>query len=106
MSLNPYPQDKPVRDAASLSGQVALITGGGGGLGRAFARTLARAGAKVAVIGRTQAALEETVALIESEGGSALAFIADVTDPLRVADVVATVDRQLGPWTFWSITRR
>ena len=53
----------------NLTGQVALVTGGGRGLGRAFALALAGAGAQVAVTARTAAQLAETVQLIERAGG-------------------------------------
>jgi NAD(P)-dependent dehydrogenase (short-subunit alcohol dehydrogenase family) len=52
-----------------LSGQVALVTGGGGGLGRAFALALGSAGARVAVTARTAALLRETAEMVERGGG-------------------------------------
>jgi NAD(P)-dependent dehydrogenase (short-subunit alcohol dehydrogenase family) len=58
--------------------RVAVVTGGGQGLGREVARQLANAGFAVAVIGRTQSKLDETVGLI---GTDALAVAADLTDP-------------------------
>ena len=73
-----------------LDDKVALVTGAGSGLGRAFALSLARAGAAVAVGGRRRAPLEEVVAEIEAAGGRALALELDVRDP---AAIVAAVDR-------------
>ena len=86
-------------EAASieLTGQVAIVTGGGRGIGRAIAQALARAGAAVAVVARTQEQLDETVGLIVSEGGRAIAIPADVTDQEAVEQMVATVRQELGP---------
>jgi NAD(P)-dependent dehydrogenase (short-subunit alcohol dehydrogenase family) len=80
-----------------LSGQVALVTGGGRGLGRAFALALAGAGAQVAVTARTTAQVAETVQQIERAGGCALAIPGDVSMPDAVAHVVTTTEQQLGP---------
>ena len=54
-----------------LSGKVALVTGGGAGLGRAFAQALADAGASVAVTARSEDQIAETAKLIEDNGGRA-----------------------------------
>jgi NAD(P)-dependent dehydrogenase (short-subunit alcohol dehydrogenase family) len=80
-----------------LTGQVAIVTGGGRGIGRAMALALARAGAAVAVVARTADQLAETVALVEEVGGRAIACPADVTDRAAIEGVVAKVERQLGP---------
>ena len=66
--------------AASLHGSVALITGGGSGIGAAIARDLAEAGAGVIVVGRRPEPLDEQVRAIEATGGRALSRIADVRD--------------------------
>jgi NAD(P)-dependent dehydrogenase (short-subunit alcohol dehydrogenase family) len=79
---------------ARFTSRTALVTGAGSGLGRAVAVALAAEGANVVVAGRTAATLDETVALIEKEGGTAVAFTADVSRPADVRDLVArTVDR-------------
>jgi NAD(P)-dependent dehydrogenase (short-subunit alcohol dehydrogenase family) len=67
-----------LQDLFSLDGQVSIVTGGTGVLGGAMARGLARAGAKVGVLGRRREQAEAAVALIEAEGGCALALPADV----------------------------
>ncbi|MFI0810282.1 SDR family NAD(P)-dependent oxidoreductase [Streptomyces echinatus] len=77
-----------------FSGRTALVTGAGSGIGRGIALAFAREGAHVVVAGRRREPLDETVALIEGEGGKALAVTADVSraEDLR-ALVTAAVDR-------------
>lgn len=75
----------------NLNGQVAIVTGGGRGIGRAIAQALARTGAAVAVVARTANQLAETVALIEEAGGRAVAFPADVSDQRAIERTVAQV---------------
>ena len=70
--------------SGSLDGRIALITGGGSGIGRATAELLARMGAKVVVTGRREDALAETVARIESAGGNASAYPCDIREPEAV----------------------
>jgi NAD(P)-dependent dehydrogenase (short-subunit alcohol dehydrogenase family) len=65
----------------NLQHTVALVTGGGSGIGRAAALLLAEAGARVAVLGRTRDELADTVRQITDQGGTAIALVADVTDP-------------------------
>jgi NAD(P)-dependent dehydrogenase (short-subunit alcohol dehydrogenase family) len=83
--------------AVDLTGQVALVTGGGDGLGRAFALALAKAGVVVAVTGRRAEPLAETVAMIERSGGRALAVPTDVTTAAAVTRVVRTVEANFAP---------
>jgi NAD(P)-dependent dehydrogenase (short-subunit alcohol dehydrogenase family) len=71
-----------------FDGKVAIVTGGGApdsgiGNGRAAAILLARAGTKVLVVDVERGPAEETVAMIEKEGGTAAPFVADVTDEGR-----------------------
>jgi acyl-CoA synthetase (AMP-forming)/AMP-acid ligase II/NAD(P)-dependent dehydrogenase (short-subunit alcohol dehydrogenase family) len=80
-----------------LTGTVVLISGGGRGLGRLLARTLASAGASVALIARSGGELAETVAEIELAGGTAAAATADVTDQAATAAAVAELRERLGP---------
>jgi NAD(P)-dependent dehydrogenase (short-subunit alcohol dehydrogenase family) len=80
-----------------LRDQVAVVTGGGRGLGRAFAQTLASAGCSVAVVARSAVEIAETVMLIEQSGGLSRAFSADVTDAGAVHGTFAAIERSLGP---------
>src|SRR5215831_16535871 len=75
-----------------LDGKVALVTGGGRGIGRRIAAELADAGAKVAVTARTREQVEQTAA----ETG-ALALTGDVSREEDVARLVAETERELGP---------
>ena len=79
-----------------LDGQVALITGGGRGLGRAFAQALAAAGAAVVVTARSSDQVQETAELILETGGQALAIPGDVTDAPTVAQVVQATTQHFG----------
>ena len=69
-----------LRGLFGLDGRVALVTGGSSGIGQAMARALAGAGARVVILARGQAALKETVAGIEADGGVAAWVSADLSD--------------------------
>lgn len=80
-----------------LSGQVALVTGGGRGLGAVLAEGLANNGATVAVAGRSLTHLEAVASRLRSVHPSALAVQADVADADSVSHMVARVHDELGP---------
>lgn len=79
-----------------LQDQVAIVTGGGAGIGQGIAKTLAGAGAKVAIWDLDTAASKETVHKIETLGGRAVAFQADVTKAESIADAVNQTVSELG----------
>jgi NAD(P)-dependent dehydrogenase (short-subunit alcohol dehydrogenase family) len=79
-----------------LEGKVALITGGGSGIGEAAAVLFAREGARVAILGRTREKLEETVQRIEKDGGEAMAVEGDVSKYADMERVVGEVAERWG----------
>ena len=82
-----------------LDGQVAVVTGGGRGFGRAIAEGLAAAGAAVTVTARSRSELQDTVAAIEQAGGAALAIAGDVTNRQDIERVQRETEARLGPVT-------
>ena len=79
-----------------LTGRVALVTGAGGGIGKAIALGLAEAGADVAVLGRTAETLDVTAETIRSYGRRSVALRADITDSADVAASVKQTAQELG----------
>jgi 2-deoxy-D-gluconate 3-dehydrogenase len=79
-----------------LTGKVAIVTGGNGGIGLGMARGLAKAGAAIAVVGRNEAKSNAAAADLRERGVSAISVAADVTDKSAVAEMVARTARELG----------
>ena len=71
--------------------RVAIVTGGGSGIGAATARLLAERGLTVAVVGRDEGRLDSVVAEIEAEDGSAFALPTDLAEPDAPAELVRRV---------------
>jgi 3-oxoacyl-[acyl-carrier protein] reductase len=84
-----------VPEVLSLAGRVAVVTGAGRGIGAATARTLAKAGAQVALLDRDAAGVTHTAEQIGLDGGEALPFTNDVTDAFAVE---RTFDRVVEEW--------
>ena len=81
----------------ALAGRVALVTGGGSGIGRSISLSIARSGASVGVLDINRAGAEQTVATITGAGGRACALSADVADAEAVRAAVAQARAALGP---------
>jgi len=79
-----------------LEGKVAIVTGGGQGIGRGIALYLAQAGASIVVTGRTVSTLEETVLQIEAAGGRAIAIPTDVTKSEEITAMVKSTIKKFG----------
>ena len=81
----------------ALTGKVAIVTGGGSGIGRAISLRFASDGASVAVLDLRGDAADETVQLIQAAGGDAVAVQADVTDRGSLDAAVAAAEDRFGP---------
>jgi NAD(P)-dependent dehydrogenase (short-subunit alcohol dehydrogenase family) len=81
----------------TFTGSVAVVTGGGTGLGKAIAVEFARQGAAVAILSRNPEHLARGVEAIEATGARALALQADVRQPDQIAAAFDTLDNSLGP---------
>ena len=77
----------------SFRGQVAVITGGGSGMGQAWARRLAKDGATVAILDVNEAGMAETAA----SASNIKPYVVDITDADAVANVFADIEASLGP---------
>jgi NAD(P)-dependent dehydrogenase (short-subunit alcohol dehydrogenase family) len=83
-------------DEFGLAGKICVVTGAGSGIGRGIAQTLARHGAKVAIVDRNDAGARETLATIEAAGGDALALACDVSDQASVEAASAAIRARFG----------
>jgi NAD(P)-dependent dehydrogenase (short-subunit alcohol dehydrogenase family) len=79
-----------------FAGEVAVVTGGGGGIGRSCAQALAELDATVLVVGRTEAKLKDTKAHIADKGGRCETFVADVASESEVGALRDHVERRWG----------
>jgi NAD(P)-dependent dehydrogenase (short-subunit alcohol dehydrogenase family) len=83
--------------AVDLTARVAVVTGGGRGIGAAIARGLAAAGARVVVSARSGGQIEGVVSELAAAGRAARAVVCDVTDPESVARLLGEAETELGP---------
>ena len=79
-----------------LKDKVAIVTGGGVGIGKAYARGLAQEGAKVIVADIQEAEAKKVAADIKASGGEAMAFAVDVTSPEKTQAMAAATLKQYG----------
>jgi NAD(P)-dependent dehydrogenase (short-subunit alcohol dehydrogenase family) len=79
-----------------LAGRIALVTGGGGGIGSGIAKGLAAHGASVVITGRTESSLQETVQRIEASGAKAWAYSVDVSDAAACVDMATRIASEVG----------
>ena len=79
-----------------LSGKVAIVTGGNGGIGLGMAQGLAAAGAAIAIVARNEAKSNDAVADLRQRGAKAISVVTDVTDKAAVAAMIERVAGELG----------
>ena len=90
-----------MQDIFRLDGKIALVTGASSGLGNRFAKTLAKAGAKVVVAARRRDKLDKLVQDITEEGGTVIAVTMDVTDMDSIQKGYDEAEKHLGLVLFW-----
>lgn len=90
---------QPILERFRLDGRVAFVTGGGQGIGRAFAHALGEAGAAVAVVDISAGHAEAVAAELDAKGIDALPLVADVSQPDQVNAMVAAVLARWGKLT-------
>lgn len=84
-------------DWLGLAGKIAVVTGAGGGIGRAIAVSFARVGVRVALLDRNASDVADSAREAESVGGVAHVAACDVSDPASVAEAAASLRAALGP---------
>jgi NAD(P)-dependent dehydrogenase (short-subunit alcohol dehydrogenase family) len=87
-------------DRGRFEGRVGVVTGSGSGLGQAVARRFAREGGKVVVVDWVEEVANETVEMIAAEGGTALAYVGDVSEPAVCEDMIGAAVETYGGLDF------
>jgi len=95
----PPPAGSPFLPAGTFDGTTAIVTGGGTGLGRAIAVELARAGAAIGILSRSEDHRLAGVAAVEAVGGRAAHAPADIREPEQISDAFDALEAALGPPT-------
>jgi NAD(P)-dependent dehydrogenase (short-subunit alcohol dehydrogenase family) len=95
-SVDPILTNPPILERFRIDGRIALVTGGGQGIGRAFAHALGEAGATVAIADLDGGKAATVKAELEAKGISSLALATDVTDPAAVEAMVSAVVSEFG----------
>jgi NAD(P)-dependent dehydrogenase (short-subunit alcohol dehydrogenase family) len=83
-------------DQLRFNGEPVLVTGGGSGIGQACCAALAELGAAIVIVGRNEAPLRETEALVREKGADAMVFPADVANEAAVAALGDAVEKRFG----------
>ncbi len=94
--MNKTDESRSASNIHRLEGKVAIVTGASSGIGEATAKELGRLGASVVLVARRQEKLESIVASIDAAGGTAISFVADITEPKDLAKMVATATDTYG----------
>ena len=87
---------KPILDRMRLDGKVALVTGGGQGIGRAFAHALAEAGATVVVVDLDESKAQAVASELAAKGARSLAHVANMMDQAQIEQMVDAVVAEFG----------
>ena len=94
-------EERSVKELFDLSGHVAVITGGGRGIGEGIANSMAEAGASVVVAARRTEEVERVASEINKKGGQALAVTTDVTDDSALENLAEEAVSKFGSLTDW-----